>query len=261
MKIFMIFILLIIVNSINSFDIDSIDPSHWESDQGFQYNKCSSNKINGYYTEFILSSYNTFYPTPYGFIPVSLYEGGVISACFKSQQVYSNFTLVGGNLTTSGTYWGYGSNSTQYVLINGTCTANSISYPFPPSAPKFKKVGETKIGQVDVDMVIMKNQSGYSNLTKTSVLIQKDTCIPMSVNIGNVDKSIKGYSLMNFYKFEDKPHKELFQLPQECWDIPLTTSTHSFTIKKNNVIKNDYKDENQKQKQVLPFSIHFHRLF
>ncbi|KAK5578479.1 hypothetical protein RB653_008150 [Dictyostelium firmibasis] len=258
-----LFIILITSNKIKSFDIDSIDPSHWESDEGYEHHKCWGKNF-GYYTEFALTAYNTYFPTPYGIIPVSFFEGGLISADFKSQQMYVHFGIVGNNVTTWGKYWGYGSNSTEYVLINGTCTANKLSYPFPPSVPKFKKVGETKIGQVDVDVVIMKHQEKYTNYTRQCTLIQKGTCIPMSNNVGNVDKTNKGFTMMNFYKYEPKARKDKFDLPSECWDVQPSDLTPSFRLNKNNIVESDlgYQEEqSSNSKQPSPKSIPFHHLF
>ncbi|KAM9956095.1 hypothetical protein ACTFIW_005951 [Dictyostelium discoideum] len=263
---FSIFIIFITFNVIKSFDIDSIDPLHWESDEGFDHHKCwGKNKNFGYYTEFALSAYNTYFPTPNGIQSVSFFEGGVISADFKSQQMYVHFGLVAGNSTVWGKYWGFGSNSTEYVLINGTCTANKLSYPFPSSVPKFKKVGETKIGQIDVDVVIMKHQEKYNNYTRQCTLIQKGTCTPMSNNVGNIDKSNKGFTLMNFYKYEGKARKDKFQLPSECFGVQPSDSTSSFRINTNDVAQNalghNEDETNKKQEKTLPKSIPFHNLF
>ncbi|KAK5583776.1 hypothetical protein RB653_005376 [Dictyostelium firmibasis] len=217
MKVALLILLLISIGIIKSFDINSIEDSHWESDEGFEYHKCWKN-LTGYYTEFALSSYNTMFPTPYGVIPVSFYEGGVVTTDIKGKQMYVHYGVVAQNLTTWGQFYAYGKNQTQYVVSNTSCIAMKLQFPFPEKLPKFKKVGSTKIGQVDVDVWIVKGKQ-QCNVTKSCILIQKDSCIPMSANFGNKDKSNLGFSLLNYYRYENTPHYDKFQLPSQCWGI------------------------------------------
>ncbi|KAN0052800.1 hypothetical protein ACTA71_006907 [Dictyostelium dimigraforme] len=216
MKVSLIIFLIILIG-VKSFDINSIDASHWESDEGFEHHKCWKN-LTGYYTEFALSAYNTMFPTPYGVIPISFYEGGVVTTDFKGKQMYVHYGIVGQNFTTWGQFYGFGNNQTQYVVSNSSCFAMKLQFPFPEKLPKFKKVGETKIGQIDVDVWIVKGKR-QCNVTKSCILIQKDTCVPMSANFGNKDKSNLGFSLLNYYRYENKPHYDKFQLPQQCWGL------------------------------------------
>ncbi|KAM9979973.1 hypothetical protein ACTFIZ_006212 [Dictyostelium cf. discoideum] len=217
MKVSLLIFLLILVGVIKSFDINSIDDSHWESDEGFEHHKCWEN-LSGYYTEFALSAYNTMFPTPYGVIPVSFYEGGVVTADIKGKQMYVHYGIVASNFTTWGQYYAYGNNQTQYVVNNSSCVAMRLQFPFPEKLPKFKKVGATKIGQTDVDVWIVKGKE-QCNVTRSCILIQKDTCTLMSANFGNKDKSNLGFSLLNYYRYENKPHYDKFQLPSQCWDV------------------------------------------
>ncbi|KAM9992711.1 hypothetical protein ACTFIY_010151 [Dictyostelium cf. discoideum] len=217
MKVSLLIFLIILVGVIKSFDINSIDDSHWESDEGFEHHKCWKN-LTGYYTEFALSAYNTMFPTPYGVIPVSFYEGGVVTADIKGKQMYVHYGIVAKNFTTWGQYYAYGNNQTQYVVNNSSCIAMKLQFPFPDKLPKFKKVGTTKIGQTDVDVWIVKGKE-QCNVTRSCILIQKDTCTLMSANFGNKDQSNLGFSLLNYYRYENKPHYDKFQLPSQCWGV------------------------------------------
>ncbi|KAN0028187.1 hypothetical protein ACTFIV_010020 [Dictyostelium citrinum] len=220
MKVSLLILIILLVGVIKSFDINNIDDFHWESDEGFENHKCWKN-LTGYYTEFALSAYNTMFPTPYGIIPISFFEGGVVTADLKGKQMYVHYGIVGTNFTTWGQYYAFGNNQTQYVVNNSSCIAMKLQFPFPDKLPKFKKVGATKIGQVDVDVWIVKGKK-QCNVTKSCILIQKDTCIPMSANFGNKDKSVLGFSLLNYYRYENTPHYDKFQLPSQCWGVKPT---------------------------------------
>ncbi|EGC36381.1 hypothetical protein DICPUDRAFT_91843 [Dictyostelium purpureum] len=206
---------------------ETIDDSAYTTDEGFEHHHCWHKGFDGYNTEFALSSFNTYYPTPKGIIPASFYEGGVIDVSLKKQMMYVHFGVVakkedGSSLVFAGRLYTYGENSTQYVIMNGssTCYAMPLQYPFPKEWPKVKKVGSTVLGDVEVDVIIMKNNNmtGY-NMTRQCSLIRKGSCAPLSSNIGNADKNELGFSLMNFYRYEGKPNLTKIQLPQECYGV------------------------------------------
>ncbi|EGC35261.1 hypothetical protein DICPUDRAFT_152401 [Dictyostelium purpureum] len=193
---------------------------------GAKSESCYTNgqKIEGFTTEFITSSFNINFKTDDQIKQLSFYTAGLASMDYVNSRFFGQYRLnEGGDDWVSGQLYAFKENSTQYFLdslVNGTCYISKLVDEYlVESFPQVEKVSQGTMGNVDVDFLqIIPSQTSNSTTTNT-IIINRDTCGLMSMNSHNNINNPTGFALTTFYNFINQSDQTLFNLPPQCYGI------------------------------------------
>ncbi|EGC39886.1 hypothetical protein DICPUDRAFT_147331 [Dictyostelium purpureum] len=211
MKLLLSLILIVALSSslINAFKMPS---------KGIKDVDCAAKfaSLSGYNTLFDVVSANGVYQNGDQEGQASFYESGYISVDYENQQVYIAFGLnIDGN-DIVGKTWLYSKNQTQYVMVNDqTCIKVPLTSGIPVTN-EFTQVGEINLGMINTQIL---QPIVSDSLTIQELFVETQYCSPLTAKIANAPNKTPGYSLMNFYNYQNTVSQADFVLPAECSDL------------------------------------------
>ncbi|KYQ92896.1 hypothetical protein DLAC_05487 [Tieghemostelium lacteum] len=171
----------------------------FENDQGFS-------SIVG------LVGYNVF---PYDGSPstLSFTESSGLAVDYVGQRMWTAYEIYEGGQVLKGEMYCYGSNQTQYIVSNGSCTQMPLTYAIPNGFPKnYSIIGDTKLGKFKVNVVEIPGVQITSE-----ALVDLEKCAVVSINIQNNDENNAGFGIANYFDFKNSFSPSDFNLPSECY--------------------------------------------
>ncbi|EFA78434.1 hypothetical protein PPL_09086 [Heterostelium album PN500] len=162
---------------------------------------------NGYTTNYEASAFNSLLPNS-NQPPLSFFEAGNTTTDFVGQRTFSSYViLTEGQEPIIGSIWDF---------------------------PLGDLLGSFLIGQFPVQIY---NAAAYSFNTNQTYLYDPKTCSLVSSTIRNSDKANPGFTLMNFYNFENTFTESWFDLPSACSSQSVVSIPHTVTPQINNILK------------------------
>ncbi|EFA83970.1 hypothetical protein PPL_03042 [Heterostelium album PN500] len=189
---------------------------------------------NGYTTNYEVSAFNSLLPNS-NQPPLSFFEAGNTTTDFVGQRTFSSYVILSeGQEPIIGSIWEFGKTNEGFILQNEVCVKVSLNSPFPISLPLGDLLGSFLIGQFPVQIY---NAAAYSFNTNQTYLYDPKTCSLVSSTLRNSDISKPGFTLMNFYNFENTFTESWFDLPSACLSQSVVTIPHTVTPQLNNILK------------------------
>ncbi|EFA76019.1 hypothetical protein PPL_10598 [Heterostelium album PN500] len=193
---------------------------------------CSN--TNGYTSNFEATAFNTLDPNS-NYPPMSFFEAGNTTTDFVGQRTFTTYVLVvEGQEPSFGSIWEFGQTNEGYILDNGVCVKVSLDYPVPSALPLGDLIGTTKIGQFPVQIF---NAALVSYNTNQTYLYDPLSCSLVSSTIRNSDLTNPGFTVMNFYNFENSFTESWFDLPSECSSQSVISLPNFVAPKHTNILK------------------------
>ncbi|KYQ92835.1 hypothetical protein DLAC_05419 [Tieghemostelium lacteum] len=181
--------------------------------------------------------------------PATFVEFSQITIDYVGQQLFTDYWITEDMKQFQGALYAYNSNQTIYIVANGQCSQQPLSFDIPSGIPKnFTDIGKVKIGKFDTRGLEYNNTAqGYNSV----VLYDDVKCAVVSISTENLDLNNPGYTLANYYDFKDTPKYSDFQLPEICYNSG-SSSDAKFEIKTNT-----YQQQSESSAIKLPHVLDF----